>query len=96
MRSKAQNADFAFLNEGVVRTSIPAGPITYGQIYSLLPFDNVLVTMNLTGSEILAILEQGVSGQKGLIQVSGLKFTYDPKKKISNRITSVRLKRPPP
>ena len=84
----APGADFAFQNEGGVRTSIDKGDITVGDIFTVMPFDNEVVTMELTGEDIYALLEQGVSGQKGNIQVSGLKFTYDPNQPEYSRVLS--------
>lgn len=85
----APGADFAFQNEGGVRTNIAQGDITVGDIFTVMPFDNEVVTMELTGQDIYNLLEQGVSGQKGNIQVAGLKFTYDPSLPTYSRVLSV-------
>jgi 5'-nucleotidase/UDP-sugar diphosphatase len=71
------NADIAFLNSGGIRTDIPKGKITLEQIFTLLPFDNNLVTMNLTGAQILEILEYNAKMEQGSLQVSGIKVHYD-------------------
>jgi 2',3'-cyclic-nucleotide 2'-phosphodiesterase (5'-nucleotidase family) len=45
--------DFAICNSGGLRIpSLPAGPITRGQIFELMPFDNYLVTMQVPGTVV--------------------------------------------
>ncbi|HEX5700033.1 MAG TPA: 5'-nucleotidase, partial [Rubrobacter sp.] len=55
------------------------------------PFQNVLATTTLTGAQVEDVLEQGASGQFGMVQVSGLRFTYDPNQPIGSRVTSVTV-----
>ncbi len=73
---KATGADVAIQNNGGIRTTIPKGKITLEQVYMLLPFDNNLMTMDLTGAQIANILEQNARTQ-GMLQVSGLKVFYN-------------------
>ncbi|WMX16670.1 MULTISPECIES: 5'-nucleotidase C-terminal domain-containing protein [unclassified Aureispira] len=48
--------DFAVLNYGGLRiTSIPKGPVTKGKIFELMPFDNLLVVIEMKGSELPAL-----------------------------------------
>jgi 2',3'-cyclic-nucleotide 2'-phosphodiesterase (5'-nucleotidase family) len=72
----------------------PAGgyPITRGQVLSVLPFGNVAVTGTITGAELDAMLENGVSSMPGangrFAQVSGLCFTYDISAAPGSRVSS--------
>lgn len=84
-------ADFAFTNSGGIRSDIPSGDITRGQVFEALPFNNVLTTVTLTGEQVKQVLETGVSGKHGIVQVSGLKFTYDPSKPVGERVTSMTV-----
>src|SRR5690606_16963311 len=59
-----------------IRTTIPKGRITLEQVFMLLPFDNNLMTMDLTGAQIAGILEQNAKTD-GMLQVSGLRVVYD-------------------
>lgn len=77
MRSYDPSIDFAFTNSGGLRADIDAGPITFGEIFAAQPFDNTLVLVQLSGTELRAFMEQGVSGLHGVIQVSGLSFTFN-------------------
>ncbi len=48
--------DIAFMNQGGIRASINKGNITIGNVYELMPFDNLLVIQELKGSVIEALL----------------------------------------
>lgn len=57
----AAGAVIAFMNPGGVRAPLPykgGGEITYSELFAVHPFGNMLVTMTLTGEQILQILEQ--------------------------------------
>lgn len=73
---EATGAALAIQNNGGIRTTIPKGKITLEQVFMLLPFDNNLMTMDLTGAQIASILEQNAKTD-GMLQVSGLKVVYD-------------------
>ncbi len=59
----------------------PPYPITRGQVLTVLPFGNVVVTLQVNGAELKTMLENGVSQMPGVAgrfpQVSGLCFTYN-------------------
>ena len=78
---KTSGADTAIINGGTIRTSIRQGPVKVSDIYAVVPFDNYIVAIRLTGQQIRDTLEHGVSGvaeKEGRFpQVSGLAFTYD-------------------
>ena len=88
---KAVNTDIAFLNSGAIRTSIPEGKITLEQVFTLLPFDNSLVTMKLTGRQILKILERDARMEYGILQVSGIKIQYDLSEPVGSRVKEVYI-----
>lgn len=74
------SADVALVNGGGIRASIDAGPITLGELLTVLPFSNELATMELTGEQLQQVLEQdaqasGEDDNGGFLQVSGLSFT---------------------
>ncbi|MHB1653644.1 MAG: 5'-nucleotidase C-terminal domain-containing protein [Desulfitobacteriaceae bacterium] len=86
----AASADFGFANNGGLRIDVPQGDITIGEMYQLMPFDNTVVTMKMTGSQIQTVLEQAVQdGGKG-IQVAGLSFTYDPTRPAMQRVINMK------
>ncbi len=70
----------------------PPFPITRGQVLTVLPFGNVVVTLSVNGAELKSMLENGVSAMPGangrFAQVSGLCFTYDISAPVGTRVTS--------
>lgn len=73
LRTKV-DADVAVYNAGGIRSDFNKGPIKVSDVYTLLPFDNYLVTLKLTGDQLLRLVAQGVGDSHGTIQVSGLTF----------------------
>jgi len=92
---EAAGADVALINGGTLRAGIPAGAVTVGAIYDVLPFDNWLLAFSLTGRELRAALETGVSRVEvrdgGFPQVSGMAYTFDPQAPPGGRIVSVTV-----
>jgi 5'-nucleotidase len=90
------NAQIAFMNSGGIRADlVPAadGSISFGQIYSVQPFGNLLSTRSYTGRQLLAILEQQFSGQgRRLLQVSlTLHYRYDERRPEGARVFDVMV-----
>ena len=88
----AAKTDIAFQNGGGLRTSIPAGDITMGKLYEVMPFDNTIVTMDLTGEQVLAVLNHGINSDKrGMVQFSGLQVQIDSARPAGSQLLEVRL-----
>jgi 5'-nucleotidase len=91
----ATQSDIAFLTGGNIRANIEAGEITMGDVLTVLPFSNLLVSVELKGSVVLEILEHGVSlypeAAGSHIQVSGLSFTFDPEAEPNSRVKNVTM-----
>lgn len=63
----------AFVNGGCARQEIPAGDVTYGQIYAALPFDNDLILFSTSGSNLKSLLSDSyLSGYSAGLDVSTL------------------------
>ena len=90
-------SDFALVNSGGIRAELPAKELTYAEIFAVSPFDNYPATVTMTGAEIIETLRLTSTGQRGILQPSGLRFTVDAKKDSDkpaaerNRIVSVTL-----
>ncbi len=84
-------AQIAFENSGGIRANIPSGKITMEQLYNVLPFDNVIVSMNLAGARVKEVLEQGGAGEFGLLQMSGINVTYDLSRPSGDRVTKAEI-----
>lgn len=92
---EATGAEIAFQNGGGIRVDLPGGQITMEQVYTLLPFDNQLVTMDLKGNQIVAVLEWSVASGSKILQVSGINVTYDMNKPPGSRVTAVQIHEEP-
>ncbi len=71
-------AVIAFMNAGGIRRDINAGEITFGEAFEVQPFANVLVTMDMTGQDIIDVLQQQFTGTplgNGILQISA-SLTY--------------------
>jgi 5'-nucleotidase len=98
-------AQIAMMNGGGIRADIDEGEITLGEVLTVQPFQNLLSTFSLKGSDVIAALENGVSqiqldangnvqreGAAGrFLQVSGLRYTADPTLEPGSRIVSVEV-----
>ncbi|HSB38016.1 MAG TPA: 5'-nucleotidase C-terminal domain-containing protein [Gaiellaceae bacterium] len=73
----------------------PPFPITRGQVLGVLPFGNIVVTLDVNGAELKTMLENGVSRMPAVDgrfpQVSGLCFTYDIAAPAGSRVTGAVL-----
>lgn len=94
-RVKGQGVTIALQNGGGLRASIDAGPVSMGEVLTVLPFQNTLATFNLTGAGVVAALENGVSqleeGAGRFLQVSGLSYAFDPKAPAGARVSEVMV-----
>ena len=89
MRADVQ-ADVALQNPGGMRADLDAGPITRGEVYAVMPFDNTVVTVQLTGALLKLALEQSL--QHGRVtQVSGIRYKIDASKPELERVTDLTL-----
>jgi 5'-nucleotidase len=86
-----RRADVAMHNDGGIRDSLDAGPITYAEMYAILPFDNILVGIDLTGAQVREMLENGMGNDGSQIQVSGLRFGYSLNKARGRRIVDATV-----
>lgn len=68
----------AFMNPGGVRTDLNAGEITYGELFTVQPFGNQVVTLTLTGQQILRLLEQqwNNASKPTVLSPAGLSYSY--------------------
>lgn len=79
--TKKYGVDFAIQNGGGIRKTLPAGEITKGLIYEILPFDNTVVVVELKGSDVIELFNYIATipnGAGAFPQVSdGVKFTIN-------------------
>lgn len=97
-KTEALGARVALMNGGGIRSSIPRGAVTMGQILEVLPFGNEITVVTVSGRELVLALENGVSqveaGGGRFPQVAGLRFSFDPAAPAGERVGLVELWEP--
>lgn len=95
-KEKFSDTEIALQNGGGIREAIPKGPITVGEVISVLPFGNNPVIVDLTVAELKQALEHSVSQEPaesgGFLHVAGMRYTYDSTKEVGSRIKSMEMK----
>ncbi|MBX9243304.1 choice-of-anchor I family protein [Actinotalea ferrariae] len=93
-------AQIAFMNAGGVRADLIRtgdGSVTFADVASVQPFANTLVTMDLTGAQLDAVLEQqwrvsdGAESRLHLAVSEGLSYTFDPRAPLGARVSALTL-----
>lgn len=98
---KAVGADIGLVNGGSIRADLvyQPGPLNKRAVLSILPFNNPIVKVEVTGKLLKEILEHGVArsgpgedNEPGRFpQVSGVRFEYDPNRPAGSRVTSISV-----
>jgi 5'-nucleotidase len=95
----ATGADIALVNGGSVRADVTIQPgiLSQRDVLSILPYNNRVVKIQITGAVVRAAMEHGVASlgveaEPGRFpQVSGLRYEYDARRKPGSRITSITV-----
>lgn len=96
----AVKADIGFVNGGSIRADLIYNPgvLTKRDVLSILPFNNPIVKIELSGKVLREVLEHGVARSGGednepgrFPQISGMTFKYDSSKPAGNRVTEVTV-----
>ncbi len=69
-------AEIAIQNSGGIQNNIREGEMTFGDLFDVMPFDNQLVTMNLSGNDLLELFTNSASIRRGILQVSGCSYKF--------------------
>ena len=87
----AGKGDVAITNNGGIRTELRAGEATYGSLFEVQPFGNVLYSLTMTGAQLRALLEAMLAKKQVDDHVSGLTIKFDPSHPAGSRIVSVTM-----
>ncbi len=84
--------EMAFQNTAGIRAEIKRGEIKVRDLYQVMPFDNTIVTLKMTGAQIKSLMTYNLhDGSRSAMQVSGLEVEF--KKGADGKVTDVRLKK---
>jgi 5'-nucleotidase / UDP-sugar diphosphatase len=96
---KETKADVALINGGGIRAEILKGAIRMKDLFSVLPFRNYPMVIKVTGKELKAVLEHGLSDLTGTSgqfpQISGMCIRYNPAFPEGRRITAISVQDKP-
>ena len=90
-------ADIAFIHGGFLRSNSvqPTGFLTLNTLQKILEFDDVAVTMDLTGAQIHQLLENGVSRVEAndgrFLHVSGLSYFFNAEDPVGYRVSNIKV-----
>ncbi|WP_051620685.1 bifunctional metallophosphatase/5'-nucleotidase [Paenibacillus sp. UNC451MF] len=71
-------ADIVFTNPGGLRADVEQGDITVGHIINVVPFNNNVLIMEMTGNDLKEVLEQSAKMSAGVLEQSGATMVIDP------------------
>jgi 2',3'-cyclic-nucleotide 2'-phosphodiesterase (5'-nucleotidase family) len=69
----APGADAAFSNAGAVRIALPVGPLTYGTVFEMFPFDNSFATLHIRAAELAAVIANNLADDHGILSIAGVR-----------------------
>jgi 5'-nucleotidase len=88
-------ADVALTNGGGIRDSIQIGDITVGDVITVLPFGNYVVTIDVTGAELVEALEHGLQAYPETLgafpHIAGMNVVFDPSQEVGSRVVEVTV-----
>jgi len=87
----AADADIGLVHSGSLRKDLPGGPLRLVDVLDTYPFVDSLIKMRLTGAQLREALEQSLSLERGLLQVSGLVLEYDLDQPIGQRLIALEV-----
>lgn len=88
---EAAGADIGLMPSGALRKDLPAGPLRRVDMLDAFPFEDRIASVNVRGILLRRILEQGLSLERGMLQVSGLQLRYDPTRPVGQRLGDVTV-----
>jgi 2',3'-cyclic-nucleotide 2'-phosphodiesterase/3'-nucleotidase len=89
-REKGQT-QIAIQNIGGIRARISKGLITWGNVFEVLPFENTMITVKMTGAQVRKTLLRGLAPTIGMVSLSGLRVHFDLSKQPGEQIVSAIL-----
>jgi 2',3'-cyclic-nucleotide 2'-phosphodiesterase (5'-nucleotidase family) len=83
--------DMSITNKGGVRTDLPSGVITSRDVFNVLPFDNTLGVVTVTGSFMKELIEDKVAYGGSGLYVSGMRVKIDRHRERGDRVVSLEI-----
>ncbi|NIZ40218.1 bifunctional UDP-sugar hydrolase/5'-nucleotidase [Entomospira entomophila] len=88
-------AQLAIMNGGGIRSSIPSGDVTFGNILDVLPFEDTLFSVKITGSNLKEALEHSLQlypeENGAFLHISGFTYTFNPNAAVGERVKEIYI-----
>jgi 5'-nucleotidase len=73
MLRASPGADAAFTNAGAIRIPLPQGPLRYGTVFEMFPFDNTFATLELSAQQLAEIVTRNLHASNGMLGLAGVR-----------------------
>jgi 2',3'-cyclic-nucleotide 2'-phosphodiesterase (5'-nucleotidase family) len=83
--------DIGMMNNGGIRAPLRAGTATYGDLFEVQPFGNILYRVTIGGRELRDYLERLVGRRRPIVHLSGVVVAYDTSRAPGSRLVSVSV-----
>jgi 2',3'-cyclic-nucleotide 2'-phosphodiesterase (5'-nucleotidase family) len=91
-RRNVLRADIGLVRNDDMTADLPAGPVSYGQLFEVQSSQNSLVRIRLTGRQLGEVLEQALDRRgRPTAHVSGVTVRYDPRRPLRKRVQRIEL-----
>ena len=91
LHRKEGNAQIGLYPSGGIRRDLDAGDVTIQELLDVWPFLDTVQTVKISGSLLVEVIEQGLSLDRGIMQVSGIKVSYDLQRPIGSRVLEITV-----
>ena len=87
----AAGTDVALVNNGGIRADLPAGPVTWGEVFAVEPFQNFVVRLKVSGAVLRKTLDHAVGAADARAHLSGVVARVDPSAPAGQRVVGLTL-----
>ena len=91
LHRKEGNAQIGLYPSGGIRRDLDAGDVTIQELLDVWPFLDTVQTVKISGSLLVEVIEQGLSLDRGIMQVSGIKVSYDLERPVGSRVLEITV-----
>ena len=87
----AAGTDVALVNNGGIRADLAAGPVTWGQLFAVEPFQNFVARLRVSGAVLRQTLEHAIGAEDARAHLSGVVARVNPAAPPGQRVVSLTM-----
>lgn len=84
-------SDIAFVNSGSLRKNLSPGIMRKRDVWDMFPFNNTFVSFSVIGDTLMKMLEWQADRKGEFMQMSGLRYSYDPDKPFGSKVVNASV-----